>query len=95
MSLSADDVRRIAQLARLAISDGEVDSTLNDLNRVFGLIERMRETDTTGLEPMTHPHAQALRLRPDEVTEQDQRDALQAVAPETADGLYLVPRVIE
>ncbi|MEZ5650806.1 MAG: Asp-tRNA(Asn)/Glu-tRNA(Gln) amidotransferase subunit GatC [Burkholderiaceae bacterium] len=95
MSLSADDVRRIAQLARLAISDDEVERTLADLNDVFALIERMRETDTSALAPMTHPHQQPLRLREDRVTEADQRDALQAVAPETANGLYLVPKVIE
>ncbi|MEZ5660112.1 MAG: Asp-tRNA(Asn)/Glu-tRNA(Gln) amidotransferase subunit GatC [Burkholderiaceae bacterium] len=95
MSLSADDVRRIAQLARLAISEDEVERTLTDLNRVFELIEQMRATDTSALEPMTHPHEQPLRLREDLVTEIDQREALQAVAPETAGGLYLVPKVIE
>lgn len=95
MSLSADDVRRIAQLARLAVSEDEVERTLGDLNRVFGLIERMRAVDVGDLAPMTHPHEQSLRLRDDEVTETDQREQLQAVAPETGDGLYLVPRVIE
>ncbi|MEZ5738717.1 MAG: Asp-tRNA(Asn)/Glu-tRNA(Gln) amidotransferase subunit GatC [Burkholderiaceae bacterium] len=95
MSLSADDVRRLAVLARLEISETETEQTLQGLNKVFGLIETMRAVDTTGLEPMTHPHAVSLRLRDDAVTEADQRDRYQQVAPEVDQGLYLVPRVIE
>lgn len=68
---------------------------LEQLNRVFALIETMQAADTTDLEPMTHPHAMALRLREDAVTEPDRREDLQQPAPSTERGLYLVPRVIE
>jgi aspartyl-tRNA(Asn)/glutamyl-tRNA(Gln) amidotransferase subunit C len=99
MSLSDDQVRRIARLARLEISPQEVAPVAARLNRVLGLIEQMSAVDTQGIEPMAHPlDAQLLqgqRLRPDEVTEQDRREAYQAVAPATQDGLYLVPKVIE
>jgi aspartyl-tRNA(Asn)/glutamyl-tRNA(Gln) amidotransferase subunit C len=99
MSLSDDQVRRIARLARLEIEPQEVASVVARLNRVLGLIEQMRAVDTAGIEPMAHPLDAALpqgqRLRPDEVTEADRREAYQAVAPAIQDGLYLVPKVIE
>jgi aspartyl-tRNA(Asn)/glutamyl-tRNA(Gln) amidotransferase subunit C len=65
------------------------------LNEIFALIEQMQAVDTAGVEPMTHAEDIALRLRADEVTEPDRRSAYQAVAPAVADGLYLVPKVIE
>ena len=99
MLLSDDQVRRIARLARLEISPHEVAPVAARLNRVLGLIEQMSAVDTRGIEPMAHPLdallPQGQRLRPDEVTEQDRREAYQAVAPATQDGLYLVPKVIE
>jgi aspartyl-tRNA(Asn)/glutamyl-tRNA(Gln) amidotransferase subunit C len=99
MSLSDDQVRRIARLARLDLAPQEVAPVAARLNRVLGLIEQMRAVDTRGIEPMAHPLDAALpqgqRLRPDQVTEQDRRDAYLAVAPETRDGLYLVPKVVE
>ena len=69
--------------------------TLGQLNAVFGLIEKLQSVDTTGVEPMTHARELPLRLREDRVTESDQRDAMQAVAPAVERGLYLVPKVIE
>jgi aspartyl-tRNA(Asn)/glutamyl-tRNA(Gln) amidotransferase subunit C len=95
MSLTLEQVRRVAHLARIEVSDAEAESTLGHLNGIFALIEEMQAVDTTGIEPMAHAQDLAQRLREDTVTEIDQRAAFQAVAPETEAGLYLVPQVIE
>ncbi|MFO1198560.1 MAG: Asp-tRNA(Asn)/Glu-tRNA(Gln) amidotransferase subunit GatC [Burkholderiaceae bacterium] len=95
MSLTAADVRRIAQLARLELSEADAQHTLAQLNDVFGLIEALRAVDTTGVEPMTHAQDMTLRLRADEVAEPDRRDDYQRNAPAVEQGLFLVPRVIE
>ncbi|MCK9259025.1 MAG: Asp-tRNA(Asn)/Glu-tRNA(Gln) amidotransferase subunit GatC [Azoarcus sp.] len=95
MSLTNEQVGRIARLARLAISETEIDATRKKLDGIFGLIEQMQAVDTTGIEPMSHPQELATRLRDDVVTESDHRAAYQAVAPQTDAGLYLVPKVIE
>lgn len=95
MSLSNDQVGHIARLARIALSDAELDATRAKLNGIFELIEQMQAVDTKGIEPMSHPQELATRLRPDLVTEPDRRDAFQKVAPQTEAGLYLVPKVIE
>ncbi len=95
MSLTADDVARLAILARLELSAQEAKTTLSQLNSVFDLIGQLQAVDTAGVEPMTHPIAMSLRLREDQVTESDARERYQQVAPATEQGLYLVPRVIE
>jgi aspartyl-tRNA(Asn)/glutamyl-tRNA(Gln) amidotransferase subunit C len=99
MSLSPDEVARIARLARIAIAPEESAAVLGRLNRVLGLIDEMRSVETAGIEPMAHALdavlATAQRLRDDEVTEPDRREAYQSVAPATERGLYLVPKVIE
>jgi aspartyl-tRNA(Asn)/glutamyl-tRNA(Gln) amidotransferase subunit C len=95
LSLNAQDVARIADLARLALEPAEAARMLDSLNQVFGMIESLQAVDTSGVEPMTHALDLALRLRPDAVTEPDQRDDYQKVAPAVDRGLYLVPRVIE
>ena len=95
MSLSNDQVGHIARLARIALSDTELDATRAKLNGIFELIEQMQAVDTTGVEPMSHPQEFAARLRADLVTETDRREAFQRVAPQTEAGLYLVPKVIE
>jgi aspartyl-tRNA(Asn)/glutamyl-tRNA(Gln) amidotransferase subunit C len=95
MALSLDDVRRVAQLARLRQDDAEAESMLIELNRIFALIGEMAAVDTASVEPMSHPRDVAQRLRPDRVTEPDQHDALLALAPRAEAGLYLVPKVIE
>jgi aspartyl-tRNA(Asn)/glutamyl-tRNA(Gln) amidotransferase subunit C len=99
MSLSDDQLRRVARLARIALHPDESDAVSRRLNRVLGLIDELRAVDTSGIEPMAHPlDAQALlgqRLRPDEVTHHDERDLYQSAAPAVQDGLYLVPKVIE
>ena len=95
MSLTLEQVQRIAHLARIEISDSEALSTQGHLNGIFQLIEQMQAVDTRGVEPMAHAQDLSQRLRQDEVSESDRRAAYQAVAPETEAGLYLVPKVIE
>lgn len=99
MSLSLDEVRRIARLARLSVNEAEAGAVAERLNAVLALIGQIQALDTAGTEPMAHPlDAQlALRqpLRPDAATEADRRADYQAVAPAVEQGLYLVPRVIE
>ena len=95
MSLTLEQVQRIAHLARIEVSDAEAQSTLVHLNGIFSLIEEMQAIDTQGVEPIAHAQDLAQRLRADCVTEVDQRTAFQSVAPETEVGLYLVPKVIE
>ena len=95
MSLTPDDVRRLARLARIAIRPDESGAVLDRLNRMLGLIEEMRAVDTQGVEPMAHALDLVQRARADEATERDQRAAYQSVAPAVEEGLYLVPRVVE
>ncbi|MET0218636.1 MAG: Asp-tRNA(Asn)/Glu-tRNA(Gln) amidotransferase subunit GatC [Burkholderiales bacterium] len=95
MALSLDDVKRIAHLARLAISEQEASAVLGQLNGIFELIEEMQAVDTSGIEPMSHGQDVVLRLREDVVTEGDQHELFQRQAPQVEAGLYLVPKVIE
>lgn len=95
MSLTLEQVKRVAHLARIEISDDEAQNTQGHLNGIFQLIEQMQAVDTAGVEPMAHAQDLGQRLRDDTVTETDRRAAFQAVAPETEAGLYLVPKVIE
>ena len=95
MSLTRDDVYRIAHLARIEISEAQANATLAQLNDIFAMIEKMQRVNTDGIEPMSHPLGGSQRLRDDAVSEPDQRAANMRNAPEQADGLFLVPRVIE
>ena len=95
MSLSHDQIRRLAQLARLAVSGEEAEPVRERLNRVLGLIDQLQAVDTAGIEPMSHALDLVQPLRADAVTETDQRELFQAGAPAVQDGLYLVPKVIE
>ncbi len=95
MSLSTDDVKRIASLARIEIDDAQAQATQAQLNTIFDLIATMQAVDTAGIEPMAHAQEVYQRLREDTVTEADRRDAFQAIAPAVENGLYLVPKVIE
>ena len=95
MSLSPDDVRRLARLARIAVEPEESHAVLERLNGVLALVDQMRQVDTQGIEPMAHAVDVTQRLRPDEVREKDQREPYQSVAPAVEEGLYLVPKVIE
>ena len=100
MSLSLSDVKHIANLAQLELSDEQASKTLVQLNGIFALVGQMSAVDTTGIEPLSHPIAAhmpelSLRLRTDTVTEPNRREDYQKSAPAVQDGLYLVPKVIE
>jgi aspartyl-tRNA(Asn)/glutamyl-tRNA(Gln) amidotransferase subunit C len=95
MSLSLADVEKVARLARLAMTEQEMQAAQAQLSNIFGLIAEMQAVDTRGIEPMSHSQDLAQRLREDKVTATDQRAAFQAIAPQTEGGLYLVPQVIE
>jgi aspartyl-tRNA(Asn)/glutamyl-tRNA(Gln) amidotransferase subunit C len=95
MSLTASDVKKIAHLARLGIDEQQIEHYAQDLSKLLDLMTQMGQQDTNGVSPMAHPLDQMQRLRPDAVTESDQRDAFQAIAPQTEAGLYLVPKVID
>ena len=95
MSLSPDQIERLARLARIALGPAEEAAVVGQLNRVLGLIDQMRAVDTAGIEPMSHPLDVAQRRRPDAVAESDQRELFQSIAPAVEAGLYLVPKVLE
>lgn len=95
MSLTLDDVKRVAMLARIEVTDSESEHILEQLGGVFSLIEKMQSADTAGVEPMAHAQDVVARLRPDAVTEADQHELFQSVAPAVEENLYLVPKVIE
>ena len=95
MSLSLDQVLRIAELARIELAPGEAEQTRDQLNGIFTLIEEMQAVNTAGVEPMAHAQDVAQRLREDRVAEGDRHTDFQKIAPEVEAGLYLVPKVIE
>ena len=95
MALERSEVEPIAHLARLGLNEGDIPQTTETLNNILGLIDQMQAVDTQGIEPLAHPLEATQRLRADVVTEQNQRDAYQAIAPAVENGLYLVPKVIE
>ena len=95
MSLSKDQVQHIAKLARLELSDDEYAESVKKLSKIVDFVDHLSEADTEGVVPMAHPLDVAQRLRPDEVTEADERDRYQQNASSVSGGLYLVPKVIE
>jgi aspartyl-tRNA(Asn)/glutamyl-tRNA(Gln) amidotransferase subunit C len=95
MSLDRADMEKIAHLARLAIDDPEAEHYAADLSGILAMVEQMSAAATAGVPPMAHPLHMAQRLRQDQVTENNQREKFQAIAPLTENGLYLVPKVIE
>jgi len=95
MTLSVSDVKRIADLAYIEIDENEAKETLTHLSGIFNLIESMQAVDTSAVEPMSHAQSVVQRLREDKVTETDQRELYQSIAPQVEAGLYLVPQVIE
>ncbi len=95
MSLTANDVKKIAHLARLGIDQQQIEHYAQDLSNLLDLMTQMGQRDTQGVAPMAHPLDQVQRLRPDVVSETDQRQNFQTIAPQTEAGLYLVPKVIE
>ncbi|MGQ0529184.1 MAG: Asp-tRNA(Asn)/Glu-tRNA(Gln) amidotransferase subunit GatC [Panacagrimonas sp.] len=95
MSLNADQIRRVAQLARLELQAEQVEPYAEQLSRILDMVGQLTQADTAGVQPMAHPLAMVQRLRPDAVTEVDRRTVYQAHAPAVQDGLFLVPKVIE
>jgi len=95
VSIGKSEVEYISRLAMIDVADNEVEQVSGKLSKVLDLFEQMQAVNTDGVEPMAHPHDVAQRLRADEVTETDQHEKLQKVAPATAKEMYLVPQVIE
>ena len=95
MALAASDVEKMAHLARLGIESDDIPAYSTDLSEILAFVEQLNTVDTAGIEPLAHPLEAAQRLRPDSVTETNEREQFQRIAPQTAAGLYLVPQVIE
>ena len=95
MSLDLSDVKRIAHLARIEIDDAGAQTALQQLSGILGLIEEMQAVNTDGIAPMSHSQDVTQRLREDIVSETNQRELFQSIAPAVENGLYLVPKVIE
>ncbi len=93
--MDTDTVKKIAHLARLAISEADIPLYARNLSDILALVEQMNAVDTTGIAPLAHPLDAVQRLRPDQVSEDDERERFQSIAPAVQDGLYLVPKVIE
>ncbi len=96
MSVSKEDVHKIAHLGRLEIEEQKIPEYTKHLNNLLKLVEQMAQVDTQHIEPMSHPlENQHQRFREDKITEVNQRERFQKIAPSTAEGLYIVPKVIE
>ena len=95
MTISREDIEKVAVLARIRVDDEQISALEKDLGNILDLVDQLSGADTDSVEPMAHPLNAVQRLRADEVTETNQREAFQAIAPATENGLYLVPRVIE
>jgi aspartyl-tRNA(Asn)/glutamyl-tRNA(Gln) amidotransferase subunit C len=95
VSLDKEQVQHIAMLARLKLSDEEYAESIEKLSKIVDFVDQLSQADTTGVVPMAHPLDAAQRLRPDVVTETNDRDRYQENAAAVADGLYLVPKVLE
>ncbi|MCB1662354.1 MAG: Asp-tRNA(Asn)/Glu-tRNA(Gln) amidotransferase subunit GatC [Pseudomonadales bacterium] len=95
MTIQRTDVQNAAHLARIAIDENDIEGYTQDLANILALVDQMQAVNTDQIEPMAHPTDAVQRLRPDQVTEENQRDYFQQIAPATENGLYLVPRVID
>lgn len=95
MSIERHEIEKLATLSRIAINEETISQMTQRLGSVLELVDQLQALDTTGVEAMSHPLQAIQRLREDEVSEVNQREAFQAIAPDTEDGLFLVPRVIE
>jgi len=95
MTIERADIEKLAELARIELNEATITETTRSIADVLALVDQLQAADTNGVEPMAHPTDAVQRLRPDEVTETNQREAFQAIAPATEEGLYLVPKVIE
>jgi len=95
MTLKTEDVKNIAHLARLDIKDDDIEHYATDLSNILDLVEQMNQVNTDDVAPMAHPMDAQQRLRPDEISESNQRDKFQSIAPDVEHGLFKVPKVIE
>ena len=95
MTLKSKDIRNIAHLARLHLDEDAIDQYVAELSSILSLVDEMNQIDSSGVLPLANPMDATQRLRDDEVTEGNQRDKFQAIAPDVKGGLYRVPRVIE
>jgi aspartyl-tRNA(Asn)/glutamyl-tRNA(Gln) amidotransferase subunit C len=95
MSLNNNDIRKLATLARIQVDDAIIGDVANKISDILAMVDQMQAQDTDSIEPMANPLDAVQRLRRDEVTERNQREAFQAIAPATENGLYLVPKVID
>ena len=95
MTIKRADIEKLAELARIGITEENIAETTRSLGEVLALVDQLQAADTSGVDPMAHPLDAVQRLRPDRITEPDCREAMQAIAPATEDGLFLVPRVID
>jgi len=95
VTISREDIEKVAVLARIRLDEEQIPALEKDLGNILSLVDQLSAADTDNVEPLAHPLDAVQRLRADEVTESNQREAFQAIAPATENGLYLVPRVIE
>lgn len=95
MALDRSDVKNIADLARLAVSDENLDKYSSELTNILDLVEQMNAVNTDDVQPLAHPTDAVQRLRADKVTEENNREKYMANAPAQEEGLFLVPKVVE
>ncbi|MCB1695740.1 MAG: Asp-tRNA(Asn)/Glu-tRNA(Gln) amidotransferase subunit GatC [Halioglobus sp.] len=95
MAIEQDEIEKIAELARIRIAPGQIGEVTQRITEILGMVDQLQAVDTSDVEPMANPLDAVQRLRADEVTEENRRDAFQAIAPAVENGLYLVPRVVE
>jgi aspartyl-tRNA(Asn)/glutamyl-tRNA(Gln) amidotransferase subunit C len=95
MSVDADTVRRIAHLARIAVAEGEIGHLKDEINGMLAFVDQLKEVNVEGVEPMTSVTPMAMKMRHDAVTDGNNAEAVLQNAPQTDDGFFLVPKVIE
>ena len=95
MSIDRADIEKLGELARIAITEENIEATTRSINEVLALVDQLQTADTEGVKPLANPLDATQRLRHDEISEIDRRDDFQPLAPATENGLYLVPKVID
>ena len=95
MAIEQDEIEKIAELARIRIAPDQIGQVTQRITEILGMVDQLQAVDTQGVEPMANPLDALQRLRADEITEENHREAFQAIAPAVENGLYLVPRVVE
>ncbi len=95
MAIEQDEIEKIAELARIRIAPQQIGALTQRITEILGMVDQLQAVDTSDVEPMANPLDAVQRLRADEVTEENRREAYQAIAPAVENGLYLVPRVVE